>query len=91
MTSSTILRVVALERVGHEEYTAEKKRVRKRNVRWDFGTGEEAVLQPRERFRVENFISIMDSMLGALQHRLNAYDSYLQQLQLPQQPQHIFK
>ena len=35
----------------------------------------ETVLQPRKRFRIETFISIMDSMLGALQHRLNAYEA----------------
>ena len=41
-----------VERVGREEYKAEKKRVRRRNVRWDIGTGEEALLQPRERISV---------------------------------------
>ena len=55
-----------VERVGHEEYTTEKKRERKRNVQWDFVTGEEAVLEPRELFRVDIFISIMDSTLGTL-------------------------
>ena len=56
-----------VERVGHEEYTSEKKRVRKRNVQPDFETGEKAVLEPRERFRVETIIPNMDSTLGALQ------------------------
>ncbi|KAI6648224.1 hypothetical protein LOD99_12033 [Oopsacas minuta] len=61
-----------VERVGHEEYTAEMKHVRNRNVQLDFGGGEKAVLESKEHFRVERFISIMDSTMDALQHRLNA-------------------
>ena len=64
-----------VERVGHEEYKAEKKRVCRRNVRWDIGTGEEALLQPRERFKEEVFVPIIDNLLSALRHRLNAYEA----------------
>ena len=56
-----------VERVGHEEYLAEKKRVGKREVQWDFETCEEADLEPKERFWIEIFISITGSTLCALQ------------------------
>ena len=64
-----------VELVGHEEYKAENKRVRRRNVRWDIGTGEESLLQPRERFKVEVFVPIIDNLFRALRHRLNAYEA----------------
>ena len=80
-----------VERVGHEEYTAEKKRVRKRNVQWDFGTGEEAVLEPRGTLSGRDFYFYHGQHTGRTAASAECLRSHLRQLQLPQQPQHVFK
>jgi len=62
-----------IERVGHGNYKAATRRIRKRNRAYDERTSPETVLDPRERFRVEVFLVIVDSLVASLNKRLSAY------------------
>jgi len=61
----------------NNNYKAATRRIRKRNRRcrtYDDGTNPaETVLDPRERFRKEVFLVIVDSLIAALNERQSAY------------------
>jgi len=46
-----------IERVGHSNYKAATRRIRKRNLAYDDGTSPETVTDLGERFRVEVYVS----------------------------------
>lgn len=62
-----------IEVCGHDKYKSEQKRVFIRNRRYDEGSAEETVLPPRDKFRTEVFLVVVDKMTIALQQRLEAY------------------
>ena len=51
---------------GIEEYSQQAKRVRKRKPHAEEGASAEAVLSPRDKFRVEVFHEIMDKLITEL-------------------------
>jgi len=60
----------------NEEYKGDVRRVRRRKMQVDDGASVdvELLLPPRDRFRVQTFIVIIDKLHNALLHRSNAYD-----------------
>lgn len=65
----------AAELTGTLEYKTVRQRVR--NVRLkplDYSNAPAAQLTPSEKFRVENFLPVIDNYLSALSSRLSAYD-----------------
>ena len=62
-----------IELCGHQKYKSEQKRVITRNVRFDKGSAEETILSPRDKFRTEVFLVVVDKLTSALQQRLEAY------------------
>lgn len=67
--------------LGSQEYAAEQRRTRRRNVRLesfdDSGT-ESADLSPKEVFCRSVFLQCVDKLLSCLKYRLAAYDSVCQ-------------
>ena len=60
---------------GTKEYTEVRHRVR--NVRLnplDYGKAEDTQMTPRERFRTESFITVIDQSIQSLSDRIAAYD-----------------
>ena len=62
-----------IELCGHQKYKSEQKRVITRNVRFDKGSAEETILSPRDKFRTEVFLVVVDKLTSASQQRLEAY------------------
>jgi hypothetical protein len=61
---------------GTTEYAQQNQRVRKANVRLnplDYGHTPEVQLSPRERFRIDSFVPVIDMLLSALSTRVSAY------------------
>ncbi|KAG7176545.1 hypothetical protein Hamer_G015341 [Homarus americanus] len=54
-------------------YTETTKRTRKRKHFFDESVGTETQLDPREKFKVDNFYTILDCLRNELEHRVNAY------------------
>ena len=64
------------EKCGHDEYADASRRSRKRNRRifqFDEGQAEDTVFQPRDKFRVEVFFTIIDHICAALKQIIAAY------------------
>lgn len=61
---------------GTDEYSP--TRIRHRNVRLnplDYGRSEEVTLSHSEKFRVDNFLPVIDQFLSSLNQRLKAYEN----------------
>lgn len=56
-----------------KEYKESSKRPKKRKRQFDEDPSAERVLSPREKFKVDVFLIIIDKLSSALQHRLDAY------------------
>ncbi|KAG7157952.1 Zinc finger MYM-type protein 1-like 5 [Homarus americanus] len=54
-------------------YTETTKRTKKRKHFFDESVGNETQLDPREKFKVDNFYTILDCLRNELEHRVNAY------------------
>jgi len=65
---------MAAEKVQHGEYKAEQHRGHKRKQMSDEGTASEADLSPRETFRTQTYLVMIDRLLGELKKRMKAYD-----------------
>lgn len=64
-----------VEKSGTTSYV--QKRQRRRNVRLnpvDYGREPEADLSPSQKFRVENFLPVIDQFVSSLDQRLSAYE-----------------
>ncbi|KAG7169055.1 hypothetical protein Hamer_G011759 [Homarus americanus] len=53
-------------------YTETTKRKKKRKHFFDESVGIETQLDPREKFKVDNFYIILDCLRNELEHRVNA-------------------
>ena len=62
-----------IDKCGHGDYKAAQRRIRTRNRRYDDGSAEDTVLQPRDKFRVEVFLAILDRLTTELTKRITAY------------------
>lgn len=56
-----------------KEYKQSSIRSQKRKCQFDEGPSDETVFSPRQKFKVEVFLVIIDKLSSALQHRLDAY------------------
>jgi len=65
---------MAIGKVQHTEYKAEQHRSRKRKRMPDEGSANEADLGPRETFRTQTYVIMIDSLLAELKKRMKAYD-----------------
>ena len=65
---------MATEMVQHSEYKAEQSRRRKRKRMPDEGAANEAHLSPRETFKTQTYLVMIDSLLAQLEKRMKAYD-----------------
>ena len=65
---------MATEMVQHSEYKAEQYRRRKRKRMPDEGAANEAHLSPRETFKTQTYLVMIDSLLAELKKRMKAYD-----------------
>ena len=67
----------AKEKCGYDSYKAASKRTRIRNRLRDVDVGsaqaEDTIQSPRDRFRTESFLVIIDQLQAALKQRLDAY------------------
>ena len=54
-------------------YTETAKRTKKRKHFFDESVGTETQLDPREKFKVDNFYTILDFLRNELEHRVDAY------------------
>jgi hypothetical protein len=70
--------IEAKGKCGHDSYKAASKRARIRNRQRDFDVGsaqaEDTIQSPRDRFRIESFLVIIDQLKAALKQRLDAYN-----------------
>jgi hypothetical protein len=61
---------------GTTEYTQQNQRVRRANVRLnplDYGHTPEVQLAPRDRFRIESVVPVIDMLMSALSTRVSTY------------------
>ena len=65
---------MATEKVQHGEYKAEQRRGRKLKRLPDEGAANEADLSPRETFKTQTYLVMIDSLLAELEKRMKAYD-----------------
>ena len=65
---------MATEKVQHGEYKAEHRRGPKRKRMPDEGAANEADLSPRETFKTQTYLVMIDSLLAELEKRMKAYD-----------------
>ena len=65
---------MATEMVQHSEYKAEQYRRRKQKRMPDEGAANEAHLSPRETFKTQTYLVMIDSLLAELKKRMKAYD-----------------
>jgi hAT family C-terminal dimerisation region len=65
---------MATEKVQHGEYKAEHRRDPKRKGMPDEGAANEADLSPRETFKTQTYLVMIDSLLAELEKRMKAYD-----------------
>ena len=65
---------MATQKVQHGKYKAEKRRGRKRKRMPDEGPAKEADLSPRETFKTQTYLIMVDSLLAELEKRMKAYD-----------------
>ncbi|XP_055910467.1 zinc finger MYM-type protein 1-like [Eupeodes corollae] len=56
------------------EYSDENQRVRKRKKYHDEGSGEEVLLNGKQKFKIETYLPILDMLYGELSRRLKAYE-----------------
>ena len=57
---------LAIEKVHHGEYMAEHRRGLKRKRMPDEGAADEADLIPRDRFKIQTYLVMIDSLLAEL-------------------------
>ena len=62
-----------MEKSVVKKYKESSKRGKKRKRQFDEDSSKETVFSPRERFKCEVYLPIMDAQSSVLQHRLNAY------------------
>ena len=66
-----------VKRSNNSQYQSEIKRIQQRNRRMDFDCGiistNETVLSPQKNFKVTKYIPILDQLVSALDHRVDAY------------------
>jgi hypothetical protein len=65
---------MATEKVQHGEYKAEHRRGPKRKRMPDEGAANEADHSPRETFKTQTYLVMIDSLLAELEKRMKAYD-----------------
>ncbi|XP_073499099.1 zinc finger MYM-type protein 1-like [Phyllobates terribilis] len=63
----------AVKLCGHNMYNSYVRRIRKRNCRFDDGNSEATLLSPRDKFKAEVFLSLVDNLMSGLSQRLGAY------------------
>ncbi|XP_055908461.1 zinc finger MYM-type protein 1-like [Eupeodes corollae] len=56
------------------EYSDENQRVRRRKKYHDEGSGEEVLLNGKQKFKIETYLPILDMLYGELSRRLKAYE-----------------
>lgn len=67
---------VGAQNSGTTEYAQQNQRVRRANVRLnplDYGYTSEVHLSPRDRFRIDSFVPVIDMLVSALSTRVSAY------------------
>ena len=74
---------------GSNSYKCAGNRQRKRKRQFDEGSGEDVVLAPREKFKVEVFFAIIDQLCMALRSRLDAYQVVARKFDFLSQLEHL--
>ena len=65
---------MAIEKVKHDEYAAEKRRDRRRKQMSHERVENEEDLSPRKKFETQTYLVMMDRQLAELEKRVKAHD-----------------